>query len=140
PLCRHPSPPRRHDAPEAATAYHTFLRLYREGDHVASVYSALILAGGESRRFGGRKALVGIAGRALIAHVAHAMASLADETIVSVRGPEGEAKIRQVLPDAAFAHDVRHGRGPIEGFHEGFRAARGDLVLVAPCDAPLLRT
>ena len=30
PLCGHPSPPRRHDAPEAATAYHTFLRLYRE--------------------------------------------------------------------------------------------------------------
>ena len=103
------------------------------------MYSALILAGGESRRFGGPKALVEIAGRPLIAHVALAMASLAEETIVSVGGPEVEAKIRQVLPDAAFVHDVRHGRGPIEGFHEGFRAARGDLVLVAPCDAPLLR-
>src|SRR5437773_9459166 len=42
-------------------------RLYREGDHVVSVYSALILAGGESRRFGGPKALVEIAGRPLIA-------------------------------------------------------------------------
>src|SRR5256886_8895610 len=114
-------------------------RLYRERDQGVSVYSALILAGGESRRCGGPKALVEIAGRPLIAHVALAMAHLAEETIVSVGGPEVEAKIRQVLPDAAFVHDVRHGRGPIEGFHEGFRAARGDLVLVAPCDAPLLR-
>ena len=103
------------------------------------MYSALILAGGESRRFGGPKALVEIAGRPLIAHVAHAMSSLADETIVSVGGPEGEAQIRPVLPGVVFAHDARQGRGPIEGFHEGFRAARGDLVLVAPCDAPLLR-
>jgi len=106
---------------------------------VVSVYSALILAGGESRRFGGPKALVEIAGRPLIAHVAQAMASLAEETIVSVGSPEQEARIRQVLPGVVFAHDVRQGRGPIEGFHEGFRAARGDLVLVAPCDAPLLR-
>ena len=106
---------------------------------MVSVYSALILAGGESRRFGGPKALVEIAGRPLIAHVAHAMASLAGETIVSVASPEGEAQIRPVLPGVVFAHDVHQGRGPIEGFHEGFRAARGDLVLVAPCDAPLLR-
>ena len=106
---------------------------------MVSVYSALILAGGESRRFGGPKALVEIAGRPLIAHVAHAMASLAEETIVSVDGPEREAQIRPVLPGVAFAHDVRHDRGPIEGFHGGFQAARGDIVLVAPCDAPLLR-
>jgi len=103
------------------------------------VYSALILAGGESLRFGGPKALVDIAGRPLIAYVAREMASLAEETIVSVGSPEREAQIRRVLPGVAFARDVRHGRGPIEGFHEGFRAARGDLVLVAPCDAPLLR-
>src|SRR5437773_12241315 len=67
------------------------------------------------------------------------MASLAGETIVSVASPEGEAQIRPVLPGVVFAHDVHQGRGPIEGFHEGFRAARGDLVLVAPCDAPLIR-
>src|SRR5438132_13627932 len=88
-------------------------RLYREGDHGVSVYSALILAGGESRRFGGPKALVEIAGRALIAHDAHAMASLADETIVSVGSPEREEQIRPLLPGVVFAHDLREGRGPI---------------------------
>jgi len=133
---RHLSTPH---SPEAATAYLTFPRLFKEGDHPVSVHSALILAGGESRRFGGPKALVKIAGRPLIAHVAEAMASLAGETIVSVGAAGGEAGIRPVLPDARFAFDVRHDRGPIEGFNEGFPMARGNLVLVAPCDAPLLR-
>jgi molybdopterin-guanine dinucleotide biosynthesis protein A len=133
---RHPSTPH---SPEAATAYLTFPRLFKEGDHPVPVHSALILAGGESRRFGGPKALVKIAGRPLIAHVAETMASLAGETIVSVGGAGGEAGIQPVLPDARFAFDVRHDRGPIEGFNEGFHMARGNLVLVAPCDAPLLR-
>jgi len=103
------------------------------------VHTALILAGGESRRFGGPKALVEIAGRPLIVHVADVMSSLADETIVSVEGPEGEAPIRSILPGVGFVSDESHGRGPIEGFRVGFRAARGDVVLVAPCDAPFLR-
>src|SRR5438309_9631257 len=92
-------------------------RLYRERDHVVSVYSALILAGGESRRFGGPKALLEIAGRPRLAHVDHALASPAGETIVSVASPEGEAPIRPVLPGVVLAHDVHQGRAPIGGFH-----------------------
>jgi len=101
--------------------------------------SALILAGGTSERFGRPKALIELAGRPLIVHVADAMGSLADETIVSVAGPEMEGRIRPFLPHAVFARDRRPGAGPIEGFRQGFRAAAGEVVLVAPCDAPLLR-
>jgi molybdopterin-guanine dinucleotide biosynthesis protein A len=103
------------------------------------VDTALILAGGESRRFGRPKALVEFAGRPLIAHVSVAVASLVDETIVSVAGSESERRIRSVLPDALFVRDERSGRGPVEGFRQGFRVAHGERVLVAPCDAPLLR-
>src|SRR2546429_9178407 len=56
-------------------------RLYRERDHVVSVYSALILAAGESRRFGRPEALAEIAGRPLIGGVAQAMAAVAAGTI-----------------------------------------------------------
>src|SRR2546430_1051535 len=104
------------DSPQATTAYLTFPRLFKEGEHLVSVHTALILAGGESRRFGGPKALVESAGRQLIAHVADVMSSLADETIVSVEGPEGEASIRSILPGVGFVSDEVHGRGPIEGF------------------------
>src|SRR2546426_195183 len=52
PLRGHSSPPRRHDSPQATTAYLTFPRLFKEQEHLVSVHTALILAGGESRRFG----------------------------------------------------------------------------------------
>ncbi len=104
------------------------------------MYTALILAGGESRRFGRPKALIELAGRPLIAHVSDAVTPLADETIVSVANPESERSIRSFLPRAVFVQDERPGRGPVEGFRQGFRAARGERILVAPCDAPLLRT
>ncbi len=67
------------------------------------------------------------------------MGSLADEMIVSVADHEMEGRIRSLLPRAAFALDGRADSGPIEGFRQGFRAARGEVVLVAPCDAPLLQ-
>jgi molybdenum cofactor guanylyltransferase len=101
--------------------------------------SALILAGGESKRFGRPKALVEIAGRPLLAHVADAIASLADETIVSVADTNMEKPLRSILPRATFAYDMKAGRGPIEGFRRGSLAARGEILLVAPCDAPFLR-
>src|SRR2546428_355300 len=47
--------------------------------------------------------------------------------------------LRQVLPRAKFAVDRRRSVGPIEGMTRGFQVARGERVLVAPCDAPLLR-
>lgn len=101
--------------------------------------SALILAGGASKRFGRPKALIELAGRPLIVYAADAMGSLADEMIVSVADPEMEGRIRSFLPHVVFARDGRPGSGPIEGFRQGFRAARGEVLLVAPCDAPLLR-
>ncbi|HKW43999.1 MAG TPA: molybdenum cofactor guanylyltransferase [Thermoplasmata archaeon] len=101
--------------------------------------SALILAGGASSRFGKSKALVEVAGRPLLAHVAGGMRSLADETIVSVSDEESAQQLRQILPQAMFVQDERRNRGPIEGFLQGFRKARGEIVLVAPCDAPLIR-
>jgi len=101
--------------------------------------SALILAGGASTRFGRPKASIELAGRPLISHVAHVLEPLADEIIVSVADPQIEGAIRSFLPNVVFARDDRPGSGPIEGFRQGFRAARGEVLLVAPCDAPLLR-
>ena len=102
--------------------------------------SALILAGGASRRFGSPKALASFRGRAMIEWVAEAVRPVADELLVSVADAAQSEAIHERLPDARFVTDARRDRGPIEGLDRGLRAARGDLVLVAPCDAPLLRT
>ncbi len=101
--------------------------------------SALLLAGGESRRFGSPKALAPFRGRIMASWVADVLVSRAEELIVSVGTADLEGRLRGQLPDATWVRDDRRDRGPIEGFRTGFRIARGEVVLVAPCDAPLLR-
>jgi len=101
--------------------------------------TGLILAGGDSSRFGSWKVLARFRGRPMVRWVADALLSESDELIVSVRSREQAARLRDVLPEARAVPDERHDRGPIEGFARGFEAARGDVVLVAPCDAPLLQ-
>lgn len=101
--------------------------------------TALILAGGDSKRFGRPKALIDFAGRTLIEHVAAALRSVASELIVSVAAEEMGHRIRTKIPNAMFVRDQRLRSGPIEGIRQGFRMAQGEIVLVAPCDAPLLR-
>jgi len=103
------------------------------------VDTALILAGGQSRRFGRPKSLLEIGGVPMVRRVADVMVGLTQELLVSVANADMEAALRSVVPEAAFLVDRRAGQGPIEGFRCGFEAALGDRVLVAPCDAPLLQ-
>ena len=102
--------------------------------------TALILAGGESARFGRPKAFVDVGGKSMVRRVADAIAPLAGEIVVSVATGEMAEALRSVLPGPLLAVDRQHGRGPIEGIARGFEIAHGDRILVAPCDAPLLRT
>lgn len=101
--------------------------------------TGLILAGGESRRFGGRKPLVPFEGQALVRWVADALAESCDELIVSIGTGDEALAYREAVPAARVVPDAMGKRGPIEGFLQGFRAARGDIVCVAPADAPLLQ-
>lgn len=112
---------------------------YEEGGHPALVDTALILAGGESRRFGRPKAMVDVRGKPMVQRVADAVTPLAEELVVSVASGEMAEAMGPLLPEAIFAVDRRFRQGPIEGFIRGFGAAHGERVLVAPCDAPLLR-
>ncbi|HYT18365.1 MAG TPA: molybdenum cofactor guanylyltransferase [Thermoplasmata archaeon] len=101
--------------------------------------TALMLAGGSSRRFGRPKALEVVAGKTILARAVEAIAPLAGEVVISIaEAPMAEA-LRHFLPRATFVTDRRRGKGPIEGLMRGIEVARGERVLVAPCDAPLLR-
>ncbi len=102
--------------------------------------TALILAGGESARFGRPKALVDVGGKAMVSRVVDAVEPLAAEIVISVGSAHMADAIESVLSRAKFVVDRRHGLGPIEGMTRGFEIARGTRVLVAPCDAPLLRS
>ncbi|WP_313534507.1 molybdenum cofactor guanylyltransferase [Sphingomonas sp.] len=89
-----------------------------------------ILAGGQARRFGADKALASLDGRALLDHVAAALAPHCEGVILCGRAGAGG------IPDRPAP-----GLGPLGGLNAALHAAaqRGTArVLVAPCDTPLL--
>jgi len=105
------------------------------------VRSAVVLAGGRSRRFGpADKALARIAGQPMVRRVVDALAVAADEVIVNCR-PRQRPRIAAALDgDVRFAVDPpdRVDGGPVAGLQTGLAAARGPLVAVAACDMPRL--
>ena len=104
-----------------------------------SVDTALILAGGSSTRFRAPKALVDVAGKPMVQRVFEAVSPFAGEVIVSIADSSMADALRRFLSRAEYAVDERRGMGPIEGIRRGIEIARGERLLVAPCDAPLLR-
>ena len=75
----------------------------------------------------------------MIRRVVDAMAPLASEMLVSIADEIAADAMRSVLPGVTFIVDRSPGIGPVEGLRRGAEAAHGDRLLVAPCDAPLLR-
>jgi molybdopterin-guanine dinucleotide biosynthesis protein A len=119
--------------------------------------SALIMAGGESRRLGMDKALLCRAdGTPLLPSIARVLAAVAHEVIVVAGSPERCARLAAVLrlgaaltplqPASAARVDLRWqpddgaflACGPLGGLYSGLRAARGDVVLAVGCDMPFL--
>jgi molybdopterin-guanine dinucleotide biosynthesis protein A len=94
--------------------------------------TAAILAGGRSRRFGGRdKGALVIEGRTIVDRQVSELSQIAGE-ILLVGGTIRPAPRRGVIPIA----DRIHGCGPLGGLHAALTAARGEPVLVVACDMP----
>lgn len=96
----------------------------------------VILAGGQSLRFGGvPKGLQTLAGLPLVGHI-HASLSLVCSEVFIECAP-GSAYEGWGVPciSAAAAHA---GKGPLAGLLAGLQVANGEMVAFAPCDMPLL--
>lgn len=112
--------------------------------------SAVILAGGASRRLGRDKALVEVGGRPLLGRVLDAAAPSADELLVVSADPGAHARAlreRGWSPrvgdgdDGArlrLLADRRPGEGPLAGLEAGLGTARHHACLILACDLPFL--
>jgi len=93
--------------------------------------TAVILAGGGSRRMGADKSLLTLDGRPLIAHLAAQLTPHFPEVLVSGNDPSKFAFLGlPVIPDEV------PDQGPLMGILSSLRAAREELVLVVACDLP----
>ncbi|MCX7789238.1 MAG: molybdenum cofactor guanylyltransferase [Chloroflexaceae bacterium] len=98
--------------------------------------SAIILAGGASRRMGvdkRRLRLWGERGPTLLERTLAMASELCDETLVVLNDPE----LWPALP-ARLVGDAYPGAGPLGGIYSGLRVCASPFALVLACDMPFL--
>lgn len=96
--------------------------------------AGLILAGGQSRRFGTDKAVHAVEGSPMVARVYTAVAGVANPVLIGLRSrPTGPLPI-----PAQVVLDRYAGAGPLAGLHAGLLAAPAPWLLAVACDLPFI--
>lgn len=94
------------------------------------MWSAAILAGGQSRRFDGRdKSALVVDGRPILDRQIGELSALTTDILLVGGGPTASTRVRAV-PDAIA------GAGPLGGLHTALTESRGDATIVIACDMP----
>ena len=93
--------------------------------------TALILAGGESRRMGHDKANLKLFEQTLLLHVASALQPLFADIIISTRKHRSDCDFRQILDNPAH-------QGPLAGLAAGLEQAKTPWVFAVACDMPFI--
>lgn len=99
----------------------------------------VILAGGQSRRFGEHKAFATYQGLPLYQHVKQALQPYVCRFVV-ISHPDLMARFQQAS-DLTVLEDrlAYQGRGPLAGIYTALSVIEADDYLVFPCDAPLVQ-
>jgi molybdopterin-guanine dinucleotide biosynthesis protein A len=93
--------------------------------------TAIIMAGGDSRRMGQDKANLLLGERTLLQSVAATLQPLFAEVIVSVRQPRPEIDLPQVCDDPAHS-------GPLAGLAAALDRATTPWIFAVACDMPFI--
>ncbi len=110
-------------------------------DAIVLQKSAVILAGGFSRRFGSDKGLVLLMDKPLVRHVIDKVSPAVDEVLVVVSSEEQKKNFEPVVGNEVnIVIDKDDSQSPLVGAITGFENAKGEYSLLLPCDAPLVST
>lgn len=96
--------------------------------------SAIVLAGGYSRRMGIDKALLTTSGQSHLAMIVDKLSSLSDDVTIIRRRDQVP-----LVTTAHVAYDLRPGEGPLAGLEVGLSQARHEYVVCLSIDAPFVR-
>ncbi len=116
---------------------HDMSREVTSPEPTAPAVSAVVLAGGMSRRLGRDKAVEPLAGEPLIRRVLSRVAQVTDETVVVVNNAARASEL-PLGGDVATAVDRYPDSGSLGGIFTGLEAARSEWALVVACDMPFL--
>ncbi|HZW25829.1 MAG TPA: molybdenum cofactor guanylyltransferase [Gallionella sp.] len=93
--------------------------------------TAVILAGGDSRRMGRDKAMLPLHGKPLLQHVTDSVAQVFPQVIVSVRRPRAGLDLPQVC-------DVLPDGGPLAGLAAALESTDTPWLFAVGCDMPFV--
>jgi molybdopterin-guanine dinucleotide biosynthesis protein A len=93
--------------------------------------TALILAGGDSRRMGQDKAVLMLDGKTLLDRVTATMQQVFPKVVVSVRQPRAGVEVPQVCDEPSAS-------GPLAGLIAGLAQAGTPWVFAVACDMPFV--
>jgi molybdopterin-guanine dinucleotide biosynthesis protein A len=105
--------------------------------------SAVILAGGFSRRLGQEKSLLEFEGKPLVCWTLGKLSSVVDEVLVVARDEAHAMQlidaVDAIMPGVAvFAWDELKDYGPVAGLCAGMKKAKGEMCFASACDLPFL--
>ena len=97
--------------------------------------SAVVLAGGASRRLGQDKCLLPVDGQTLLARTLGLLAALSGDLLVVSNDPERAAGLGVPV---RLVPDDEPGVGALMGLYSGLKAARHQRAVAVACDMPFL--
>ena len=101
--------------------------------------SAIILAGGLSKRLGPNKGLITLAGKPLLTHVVDKISGVVDEIVVVVSSESQKRIIEDLVKrKARVTVDRDEAQSPLVGALAGFENIRGEYSLLLSCDSPFV--
>ena len=104
-------------------------------------YSAIILAGGKSKRFGNEKGLVNLNGKPLLLHVLERIEDIVDEIVITVSFMEQKQNFAKILKNKTkvkIVIDKINFNSPLIGALTGFESTDSKNSLLLPCDTPFI--
>jgi len=93
--------------------------------------TGVILAGGQSSRFGSNKALALLHGKPLVRHVADTVALIFSDRLLVTNTPE-----QYDFLNMPMIKDQYQGMGPLAGIHAALRHTDKSWIFVVGCDMP----
>ncbi|RCW50599.1 MULTISPECIES: molybdenum cofactor guanylyltransferase [Halanaerobium] len=97
--------------------------------------NAVLLAGGESSRFGSDKALLPFAGKTLIEYIYDNLKTSFNRVIIV-----GSPVKYSFLKEAEIREDIYQNRGPLAGIYTGLYFSKSSYNFVCGCDMPFLNS
>lgn len=102
--------------------------------------TAIILAGGHSKRFGSDKGLIKLVDKPLILHVIDRIQNIIDDVVVCVKSNTQSTLYSQILPNGSRIAVDAEGfpQCPLTGALTGLMSANGEYSAILPCDTPFI--